>query len=73
MKQYYNEVFSSDKGKIVLKHLKNEMTWFDKSTVSQSDNGVDKDMMLLKEGKRTVWIKIKELLNEDLLKEIEII
>ena len=69
---YADKVFSNDEGKVVLKHIKEEICRYEKTTLSYDVNkSLDTNAMAYNEGRRVVWNEIKKLLKDTILLDIE--
>lgn len=72
MLAYFDRVFATDEGKLVLKHIKEEICRFEKTTVSYNTNKtLDPNAMALNEGRRMVWKEIQKFLRTEVLIDME--
>lgn len=70
----FEKVFSSDEGQLVLNELY-RMCFTDQPclAIAKDSGDANVNMMLVKEGHRHVWFKIRDLLKEETVKGIHLI
>jgi len=70
LKADFKEVFSSPKGENVLRAIKDQCG-FNTTSISFPDGRVCAENVLVAEGARLVWIKLRPMIDESILKKIE--
>lgn len=67
----FKQVFSSPKGQTVLNDIKHMCGYTSSSISVLGDGNISTEHILISEGQRSVWIKLRAFLGEEILKQVE--